>query len=300
MVKKTLPQSEAIKFGWNTMKSNIGFFIGLLIVIWLGQAIFNYTAKLAGQRILSREDLLVVTGNSDDLFQNLVDNDYIYPNGIIRDKFIRLKDYSELELDPVYQHRKYKIYDTMRWALSKRPPSKIILYIASLLLWILNFIMGMGLIKIVLKFSDNKKGVFSDLFSSAHLFFKYLLGSILYGLIVLAGAILLIIPGIIWAIQFQFFTYFVIDRELNPIAALKKSSAITKGVKWNLLGFGLLVGLINLAGLLCLAIGLFITVPTTMVAIAFIYRSLAKQTYLIPESETRGGDNPPEDELGAA
>jgi len=41
--------------------------------------------------------------------------------------------------------------------------------------------------------------------------------------------------------------------------------------------FDLLLGLINLLGAICLLIGLFATIPTTMVATAFVYRKLLAQ-----------------------
>jgi uncharacterized membrane protein len=49
---------------------------------------------------------------------------------------------------------------------------------------------------------------------------------------------------------------------------------MTRGNTWNLFFFGILIGLINILGLLCLVVGLFITVPLSMLASAFIYRKL--------------------------
>ncbi len=139
-------------------------------------------------------------------------------------------------------------------------------------------IVMMGLIKIFLGFCDGEKGEFSDLFSCYPLLFKYMVGSIIYGVIVSLGLILLIIPGIVWAIKFQFFDYLIIDRGLGPIDALEKSSEITRGVKLDLLTFGILIGIINLLGLLCLVVGLFFTIPMTRVATAFVYRKLLHET----------------------
>jgi len=139
---------------------------------------------------------------------------------------------------------------------------------------VLQIIVGMGLIRIALRFCDNQKAKLADLLSCVPLFFKYLFASIVYGLIMIAGFILLIVPAIIWGIKFQFYTYFIVDKGLGPIKALKASSAITQGVKWDLFLFGLLLGLINLLGVTCLIIGLFATIPMTMVATAFVYRKL--------------------------
>jgi uncharacterized membrane protein len=66
----------------------------------------------------------------------------------------------------------------------------------------------------------------------------------------------------------------VIDKNLEPVEAVKTSWRMTKGNVWNLFFFGILLGLINILGFLCLIVGLFITVPLSMLATAFVYRKL--------------------------
>jgi len=243
MTTKVFSISEALRFGWNTTKSNLGFFIGLLIVFWL---------------------LLIVP-------------------------FIIASEVSEINIFLGF-----------------------ILQIAD---YVLTMLISMGLVKIVLSFCDNEKGKLSDLFSQYRLFFKYLATSILYFLIVFGGIILFIIPGIIWSIKFWFFDYFVIDKGLRPMEALKKSSAITQGVKWKLFTFFIVISLININLLILSATGFaisldlfvfapstmltavivlvaslllissFITVPTTMLARAFVYRKLLAQTEIVTTSQ---------------
>ena len=144
--------------------------------------------------------------------------------------------------------------------------------------WVINIILAIGLIKIALSFCDERKPTFGTLFDAWGCFWRYVGTGILYALIVLGGLILLIIPGIIWAIKFSLCYYFVIDEGLDPIQALKASSRTTMGVKWQLFGFGIVCGLINLLGVLCLIIGVFATYPTVMVASALVYRQLLAQT----------------------
>jgi uncharacterized membrane protein len=205
MATKKFSKGEAIRFGWNTMKNNLGFFIGLLIVAGLITIIPTFL-QLATQ------------GDAPGLS-----------------------------------------------------------FIFAIISGVLQLIIEMGMIKIALKFADNTKAEFGDLFSCLPLFFKYLASSVLYGLITLGGLILLIIPGIIWGIKFYFFGYSIVDQGAGPIEALKRSSAITMGAKWDLFLFGLLIIGINILGLLALVIGLFATIPTSMVAIAFVYRKLLAQ-----------------------
>jgi len=156
------------------------------------------------------------------------------------------------------------------------PILAVIINIASL---VIGIIIQMGLFKIALKLCDDEKVVISDLFSCTSLFLKYILGAIIYGLIVFAGMIILVVPGIIWAIKFQYFSYFIIDKKLGPIKALKESSRITAGKKWDLFTFCIVLAVINLIGSLCFLIGLFVTIPMTMVAYAFVYRTLQDPLY---------------------
>jgi len=240
MTTQKFSKKEAIAFGWETMKNNLWFFVSLLIVFAL------------------------------------------------------------LNIIPY-------IITMMVWEVNIF--LEIILYIIDFVLTIVTI---MGLIKIILMFCDNQKGRIVDLFSQYRLFFNYLFGFILYMLIVFGGLILLIIPGIIWSIRFWFFNYLIIDKGLGPREALKKSFEITKGSTWNLLLFFLLIKLINVFGVIgviflfpiifpaimfvifpvpsaiitaafvwsivfVLSIGLFATIPTTMVAMAFAYRKLLTQ-----------------------
>ncbi|NQT32349.1 MAG: hypothetical protein HQ594_01595 [Candidatus Omnitrophica bacterium] len=153
--------------------------------------------------------------------------------------------------------------------------------------WVIQKIIDMGFIKICLKCCDNEKGEFSDLIpTSSQRVINFILGSIIYGVIVTVGTILLIVPGIIWSLKFQFFGYFIIDEGLGPIDALKKSGMITKGVKGNLFVFALVIVLINIVGMLLLLVGLFVTIPLTTLAFSYMYRSLLKRNegVAIPEN----------------
>lgn len=139
-------------------------------------------------------------------------------------------------------------------------------------------LIGVGVLKICLKLIDKQKAEFSDLFSGATLLVPYIVAKLLLVLIILGGVILLIVPGIIWAIQFYMCTYLVVDKGLGPIEALKKSSALTRGARWELFCFSLLLMLLNIAGGLAFGIGLLISLPVTTLASLHVYRQLLPQT----------------------
>jgi uncharacterized membrane protein len=156
--------------------------------------------------------------------------------------------------------------------------------IVGLLSTIVNTLIGLGLTNIALKLADRQPVELSDLWSRAHLFLNYLVAEILYGLMVAVGLVLLIVPGIIVAIIFSFFAYVIVDHEAGPIESLSQSAAITKGARMDLFVFGLVLIGLNLLGAIALGVGLFVTTPISMVAVAYVYRQLAAQT---------GGTTPP-------
>lgn len=142
--------------------------------------------------------------------------------------------------------------------------------------WVVSIFINMAVIKIGLRMSAAAGATFdvSDTWSAYPFFLNYLVGSILYGLIVLGGLILLIVPGIIWAIKYSFYGYLIIDRAMGPVEALKRSGEITKGHKGNLFLLGLLFFGITLLGAIACGVGLFAAVPTIWVAHAYVYRRL--------------------------
>jgi divalent metal cation (Fe/Co/Zn/Cd) transporter len=129
----------------------------------------------------------------------------------------------------------------------REPFIYLILYIA---LFVINMVIGIGVTKIALEFVGGKKPKFSDLWYYKPIL-NYFLASVVQGIIVTIGFILLIIPGIILS---------------------------TRGNTWNLFFFGVLIGLINILGALCLIVGLFVTVPLSLLALTFVYRKLLLQS----------------------
>jgi uncharacterized membrane protein len=146
----------------------------------------------------------------------------------------------------------------------------------NLLGFIFSIFISMAVIKIGLRLSaaPGETAEISDAWSAYPYFLNYLVGSILYFLIVLGGLILLIVPGIIWAIKYSFFGYLIIDRDMGPVEAIKRSGEITKGSKGELFLLGLLFFGIALLGAIACLVGLFAAIPTIWVAHAYVYRRL--------------------------
>ncbi len=149
---------------------------------------------------------------------------------------------------------------------------------------VLSTLVTIGLLKAALIFVDGRQPTSDDLIGSARYLLNYLAASILYGLIVTIGLILLIIPGIYLAIRYQFFGFLVVDRGVGPLESLAQSATLTQGVKWKLLGLDLLTIVIFWIGVLAFLVGLFFAIPTILLAQACVYRTLLTQTESIAPS----------------
>lgn len=141
--------------------------------------------------------------------------------------------------------------------------------------WVLQIGLTLGLIAVALKVHDNQVPPLSEVFNHFGHFFTYFGASLLYGLIMLAGIILLVVPAFVWALKYSQFAYFIVDKDMGPMDALHQSGVVTKGAKWRLFGLGLSLMLINLAGALVFLVGLLVTVPMTMLAYVYVYRKLS-------------------------
>lgn len=153
---------------------------------------------------------------------------------------------------------------------------KIIL--SSLLLYFLFKIVDslyvMGISRICLDIYDTGESSYAQLFCCLHLVVYHIIASILFWLMVAFGLILLIIPGLIMAIKFWFFQFFIVDEQVGPLEALQKSSQLVDGHKLEVGTVLLILILINMAAAWAFGIGLILTIPLSMLTQAYVYRKL--------------------------
>ena len=156
--------------------------------------------------------------------------------------------------------------------------SQYIRFVINVIAFLVNCLIELGVINIVLKFIDGKNPEFGDLFNRLDLALPFAVATVLYILMVVVGLVFFVIPGFYIAVRFGYYGYFIVDEGADPIEALKKSSAITQGVRMDLFLFGLMIAGLTLLGCLVLFVGLLVAVPVTNLAIAFVYRHLKGAT----------------------
>ena len=105
-------------------------------------------------------------------------------------------------------------------------------------------------------------------------YLNVVLSGILVGAIVIAGFILLIIPGIIFAIKLSFVPYLVIDKKLDAVEAVKTSWDMITGHSGTLFLMFLLAIPIFLLGLILLIVGIFPAIIWITAAFAAMYHAV--------------------------
>jgi hypothetical protein len=261
MGSKSFSFGEVLGFGWRVMKDNFLFFVGVVVVPFLISFVVSFLISLPGQI-----------------------------------------------LGQVMEHYTGRFPPFLALAMLSAT------FIISI---IIQIILGIGIIKITLSFCDGLKPKFSTLFNARGCFWRYLGADLLYGLVigvvstacalpfVLLSAVLrtpcfaflvyvaFIALVVILSIKFSLCFYFVVDKGLGPINALRASSRATKEAKVWLFIFFILCALINMLGVLCFLIGVFATFPTITVAMALVYRQLSEQTPELAELGISGPDVAP-------
>jgi uncharacterized membrane protein len=131
-----------------------------------------------------------------------------------------------------------------------------------------------GYLKIALEYKQGHKLPFSDLFNQYKYFWRFLGASVLIGIIVVLGFIALIIPGIYFALKYQFVLNLIVDKDMGVLEAMQKSAKMTKGIKMPLLGFNIVCGGVLVLGFLALGVGILVAQPVICLADVYIYRKL--------------------------
>lgn len=141
--------------------------------------------------------------------------------------------------------------------------------------WIVVILAKMGLYNSILLISVGIKPTFSQLYANWHLFFSWVVASFLFAVLFIIGLILLIVPGFyVWA-RYGLFPFFILDKGIGPIEALKETAKATEGMRWEIFCLLLACAGLNLLGFLCFGVGLLFTVPITLFALTRAYRQIS-------------------------
>jgi hypothetical protein len=106
--------------------------------------------------------------------------------------------------------------------------------------------------------------------SYLNLVLAYVLSSVLVG----AGLVLLILPGIYLAVGYMFAVPLVVDKKMEFWTAMEVSRRVVHAHWWTMFSFAIVTALIIIAGALAFGVGLLLAVPTVMASLAYVYGDL--------------------------
>jgi len=105
-------------------------------------------------------------------------------------------------------------------------------------------------------------------------FVPLFLGGLVTLLLILAGFICFLLPGIYLAVSWAFTLMLIADQGLDFWPAMGLSRNVVSRHWWKFLWFFIVLGLIELAGLLACFLGIFVAAPIAMAAWAYAYEDI--------------------------
>jgi len=112
---------------------------------------------------------------------------------------------------------------------------------------------------------------FAHVFSGGPRFLAMLGAMVLQIILVTLGMMLLVVPGVILALGTMLYPYYVVDRGMGPVEALKASWEATMGHKGKLFVLGLYWFGISLLGMLACCIGILPALAVITLSAAIVY-----------------------------
>ncbi|MCB1197976.1 MAG: hypothetical protein KDK51_06345 [Deltaproteobacteria bacterium] len=148
--------------------------------------------------------------------------------------------------------------------------------VLNIAVYLVSTMLMVGFFRICLRIVDQKDFEIIDVIvSDISLLLKVIAINVILGLMIGLGFLLLFIPGIFLALKYGLSFLYIIDRNDPVIESIKICGDDTTGSKMELFLLGLLMIGINFVGLLCLGVGLFVSLPMSYVALAYAYRKIA-------------------------
>jgi hypothetical protein len=132
-----------------------------------------------------------------------------------------------------------------------------------------------GFLRICLALYEGGEPTFADTFKHLAMGPKFLAGQMLYLLMVAIGLLLLVFPGVYLSVRYGLFGFFMAAGETNLMRTFQQSAILSVGTKAYLLWIFVALLVCNALGASLLGLGLFITVPLSVLMMTAIYRKLS-------------------------
>ncbi|PSN17377.1 hypothetical protein C7271_18050 [filamentous cyanobacterium CCP5] len=135
-------------------------------------------------------------------------------------------------------------------------------------------VLSAGFYIVAFQIARNRSPEFSDFFRGFNRYLPIFLVSLISGLLIVIGIILLIIPGIYLAVSYLFSLLLVIDKNMSFWNAMETSRRLVSKKWFSFFGLLIVLTLLNIAGAIVFGLGLLVTFPLTGCIIAAAYEDI--------------------------
>lgn len=138
-------------------------------------------------------------------------------------------------------------------------------------------VISAGLIRAALQVTDGGTWQFSEVIRTDRIG-KVLVAALLVAAITFVGTLLCYLPGLVAGFMLSYTMYFVVDRDLEPMAAVKASFELTKNNLGNTLVWYIVGAIVAFAGFVACGVGALVSLPVVLLGTAYTYRTLTGGT----------------------
>ena len=151
-------------------------------------------------------------------------------------------------------------------------------FLASLLSMSIQSVLMVGIIRATLGVLAGRAPELEMMFSGLDRAGTAILAMLVMWALIVAGLLLLIVPGIIVALMVMMTNYVIAETKQDFWTAIKSSAQLTRGYKWQLFCLSLALIPVLLLGLIACCIGVVVSLAVCVMTLALVYRFLqAKQ-----------------------
>jgi hypothetical protein len=137
---------------------------------------------------------------------------------------------------------------------------------------VFSIFLSLGLMRIGLNLTSGKQVSVGQLFGEGRKLLTTIVASILFGLMVALGLILLVVPGIYLMLRYGQYMGAIVDKDKGILESLSYSSSITTNNRLNIFLLVLLSIAIVIAGFLALVVGLIFAYPVVWLSWMVAFR----------------------------
>lgn len=240
-----------VGMGWRGFKANWVVLVGFLLLTMLVSAVLDSFAYRAGES-----------------YEVSPETAAMYRGGQMTDEDLAITYFAER----VERIQSVEPNDELETVVTESTGSPLMSFVS----FVVALVLGLLGVAVALVAARGQKITYESVMAYVSLknVLYYFVASILVGIVVVVGMVMLIVPGIIFAMMFSMTYYLLVDKGMGPIESMKASKHMTSGNKWLVLRTTTAVIMLNILGLLALGVGLLLTIPTSWVTMGYLYRYL--------------------------